>query len=145
MCRFFFYSRMLYCFILDLRKRKLIQDTRFTFYVSNHLSKSFIRTERYDHHETPRRKNIYLEKWDICEIYFYLILIYTYSNYQTSNVNIFNDFLGNNNNPTITDIHINHIVSFLYSTVIFLIKIYLQNIFQYQSKNETVYYWSFCA
>ena len=77
----FFYSRMLYCFILDLRKRKLIQDTRFTFYVSNHLSKSFIRTERYDHHETPRWKNIYLEKWDICQIYFVFILIYTYSNY----------------------------------------------------------------
>ena len=26
-------------------------------------------------------KNIYLEKWDICQIYFVFILIYTYSNY----------------------------------------------------------------
>ena len=76
----FFYSRMLHCFILDLRKRKLIQDTRFTFYVSNHLSKSFIRTERYDAHKTPRWKNIYLEQWEICQIHFIFILIYTYSN-----------------------------------------------------------------
>ena len=108
MCRFFFYSRMLYCFILDLRKRKLIQDTRFTFYVSNHLSKSFIRTERYDVHKTPRWKNIYLEKWYICRKYFVFILIIR--------------------------IHINHVVSILYLTLILPIKINLQNTCQYQLK-----------
>ena len=142
----FFYSRMLYCFILDLRKRKLIQDTRFTFYVSNHLSKSFIRTERYDHHETPRwKKYLFREMRHMWNIFLPYFDIYILELYQTSNVNIFNDFLGNNNNPTITDIHINHIVSFLYSTLIFLIKIYLQSICQYQLKNETFYYWSFCV
>ena len=134
MCRFFFYSRMLYCFILDLRKRKLIQDTRFTFYVSNHLSKSFIRTERYDAHKTPRWKKYLFRAMRDMSNTFYLYL----------DIHIL-ELFGKNNNPTTISIHINHIVPFLYSTLIFLIKIYLQNICQYQLKNETFYYSSFCA